>query len=66
MMHFGLFNGEGNPLIEEDKIDLSIPFYGLIETQFGMTYDQSKSRIEEQLYVVSEKNKGLYGFWIFA
>jgi hypothetical protein len=61
MMHFGLYNGE-NPLIEKDKIDLSIPFCGLIESQFGMTYDEYKCKIEEQLYDVYGKIKGYMGF----
>lgn len=62
MMHFGLFDDEGNQLIEETKIDFSIPFCGLIESHFGMTYDEYKSRIEEQLYIVSESIKDYMDF----
>ena len=62
MMHLCLFNDEGNSLIEETKIDFAIPFCGLIESQFGMTYDEYKSRIEEQLNVVYEKIKNYMGF----
>jgi hypothetical protein len=55
MMHFGLINDEGNSLIKEDKIDLSIPFCGLVESQFSMTYYEYKNRIEEQLCSISDK-----------
>lgn len=62
MMHFSLFNIEGTPLIDETQIDLSKPFCGLIESQFDMTYDEYKCKIEEQLSVLSEKIKDYMDF----
>lgn len=58
MMHFELKTNEGVPLIEESKLDLSIPFCGLVESQFeGMTYDTYKNKIEKELIGISESLK---------
>ena len=35
MMHFGLTDKNGFPLISEEKIDLALPFCGLVESQFN-------------------------------
>lgn len=54
MMHFGLFSKEGQSLIAEDLLDLSIPMCGLIETQFNMNYVQYRSKIETELTHISD------------
>ena len=55
MMHFSLMSDDGKPLIQEDKLDLSVPFCGLIESQFNMTYSEYKEKIEsalEEIYAI--------------
>ena len=49
MMHFGLTDKNGLPLISEEKIDLALPFCGLVESQFNMSYEDYKSKLENQL-----------------
>lgn len=49
MMHFGLTDKNGVSLINEEKIDLSLPFCGLVESQFNMSYDDYKAKLEVQL-----------------
>ena len=39
----------GVSLINEEKIDLSLPFCGLVESQFNMSYDDYKAKLEVQL-----------------
>ena len=54
-MHFSLMSDDGEPLIQEDKLDLSVPFCGLIESQFNMTYSEYKEKIEsalEEIYAI--------------
>lgn len=55
MMHFSLMSDDGEPLIQEEKLDLSVPFCGLIESQFNMTYSEYKEKIEsalEEIYAI--------------
>ena len=47
MMHFGLRHKNGKPLIDEQNCNLAIPFCGLIESQFKMTYFEYQRLIEE-------------------
>ena len=54
MMHFGLWSKEGQSLIDENVLDLSIPLCGLIETQFNMDYEQFKNKIEAELAQISD------------
>lgn len=55
MMHFSLVNKDNKPLIEESKLDLSIPFCGLVESQFnGLSYNEYKNKIENELLGISE------------
>lgn len=49
MMHFGLTDKNGVPLVNEEKIDLSLPFCGLVESQFNMSYEDYKTKLEVQL-----------------
>jgi hypothetical protein len=53
MMHFGLLSKEGRPLISEESLDLSVPLCGLIETQFSMSYELYKSKVEAELVNIS-------------
>lgn len=61
MFHFGLHKDK-KPLIEKDYIDFSIPFCGLIESQFDMTYDEYKRKIEEELYNLYVNIRNYLGF----
>ena len=55
MMHFQLRTKDGLSLIKESCIDLSIPFCGLVESQFkNMTYSSYKMKIENELIGASE------------
>lgn len=49
MMHFELKDKKGTPLISEEKFNLSIPFCGLVETQFGYSYADYQVLIEKEL-----------------
>ncbi|WP_373482325.1 hypothetical protein [Acetobacterium sp.] len=62
MMHFGLFSKEGEPLISEKSFDLSVPLCGLIETQFGMSYEIYKSKVEAELIKISDAITNYLGF----
>lgn len=62
MMHFGLTDKHGNPLIAKDKLNLAIPFCGLIETQFGLSYDEYLTRLETQLNSIYQKIKDYLAF----
>ena len=50
MMHFGLKDIKGNSLINEEKFNLALPFCGLVESQFNVSYEEYKSIIESKLY----------------
>lgn len=52
MMHFGLTDRDGNPLIGIDNIDLAKPFCGLIESQFGKSYEDYQTSIEAELTMI--------------
>lgn len=62
MMHFGLTDNDGCSLIDEDKVDLSVPFCGLVESQFNMTYEDYKSKLEAQLISLYEIIKDYLDF----
>ena len=49
MMHFGLKAKDGNSLIDGTYVDLAKPFCGLIESQFGKSYEEYQSCIEAEL-----------------
>lgn len=57
VMHFGLKDNNGNSLISEDKLNLAIPYCGLVESQFEMTYDEYKDRLETRLTHLYQKIK---------
>lgn len=61
-MHFGLTDKDGNSLIAADKLDLAIPFCGLVESQFDMTYDEYKTKLESQLTLVYQKIQDYLAF----
>lgn len=52
MMHFGLRDKAGTPLIDEPHFNLAIPFCGLVESQFDMTYFEYQKLIEDQLLYI--------------
>ena len=62
MMHFGLKDANGSPLIAEDKLNLSLPFCGLVESQFGLSYTEYKSQIEVALLDLYDKLKEYLDF----
>ncbi len=49
MMRFELKGKDGNLLISEEKFNLAIPFCGLIETQFNLSYTDYQALIEKEL-----------------
>ena len=49
MMHFGLKAKDGSSLIDGTYVDLAKPFCGLIESQFGKSYEEYQSCIEAEL-----------------
>lgn len=49
MMHFGLKGKNDSPLIKEEKFNLALPFCGLVESVFDMTYDEYKEKVESEL-----------------
>lgn len=65
MMHFGLTDIDGFPLIKADKLDLAIPLCGLVESQFNMAYDEYKTKLESQLMLVYQKIQEYLAFEIF-
>lgn len=62
MMHFGLVSKTGQALINKDSLDLSIPLCGLIETQFSMSYEQYKSKLEAELIYIADTITNYLGF----
>ena len=62
MMHMGLIENDGTPLISEESFNLSVPFCGLIETQFGLSYSEYKVIIEAELQRIYEKIEKYLGF----
>ena len=62
MMHFGLIDSNGFPLISEEKIDLALPFCGLVESQFDMSYEDYKSKLEVQLTLLYKIIKDYLNF----
>ena len=55
MMHFGLKAKEGSSLIDGTNVDLAKPFCGLIESQFGKSYEEYQSNIEAELESIFDK-----------
>lgn len=55
MMHFGLKDANGTPLITEDQLNLSLPFCGLVESQFGLSYAEYKTNIEKAITDIYNK-----------
>ena len=62
MMHFGLTEKDGIQLISADKFSLSLPFCGLIETHFALSYEEYKKRIETELEDLYRKLEKYLGF----
>lgn len=62
IMHFALTDKYGNPIIADDKLDLAIPFCGLVESQFNMTYGEYQSKLEEQLMIIYRQIKDYLAF----
>ena len=49
MVHFGLTNKNMVPILKDNKINFSVPFCGLVESVFDMTYSDYKEKIETEL-----------------
>lgn len=49
MMHLSLTDKNGQPLVDGDRLCLSVPFCGLVESRFGMPYDRYRQRLEAEL-----------------
>lgn len=62
MMHFELKDKDGNSLIAEENFDLAIPFCGLVETQFGLSYAEYQVMLETELIHLYEKLNIYLGF----
>lgn len=62
MMHFELKDKTGAALIQECALDLSLPFCGLVESQFDMTYSEYKDKIEIALFEIYTAIKNYLGF----
>lgn len=62
MMHFGLKDANGTPLITESQLNLSLPFCGLVESQFGISYELYKTDIENALIDIYNKIKDYLDF----
>ena len=62
MMHFELKDKEGNSLIAEENFDLAIPFCGLVETQFGLSYAEYQMKLETELSHLYEILNRYLGF----
>lgn len=55
MMHFGLKTKQDSSLIEESKVDFSVPFCGLIESQFcDVNYKSYQNNIETELSFIHD------------
>ena len=55
MMHFGLKAKDGSSLIDGTNVDLAKPFCGLIESQFGKSYEEYQSNIEIELESIFDR-----------
>lgn len=62
MMHFELKDKNGVSLISEEMFDLSVPFCGLVETQFGFSYNEYKALIETELSRIYNTINSYLGF----
>ncbi len=62
MMHFELRDKNGTPLIAKEKFNLAIPFCGLVETQFDLSYSEFKEKIEKELFNLYNKLQDYLGF----
>ena len=57
MMHYSFIN-KGTYLIEDQYLDYSIPFYGLVESCFdGKTYESMQQEILSNLKIMSDAIK---------
>ena len=54
MMHFGLTEKDGIQLISADKFSLSLPFCGLIETHFALSYEEYKKAAHNTVRYIEE------------
>lgn len=62
MMHFELKGKDGNSLISEEKFNLAIPFCGLVETQFNISYIDYQKLIEKELGCLYDAINEYLGF----
>lgn len=62
MMHFELKEKAGNSLISEEKLNLAVPFCGLVETQFNLSYNEYQALIEKELVYLYDTISEYLGF----
>ena len=62
MMHFELKDKVGNSHISEKKFNLAIPFCGLVETIFNLSYTDYQALIEKELACVYDVINDYLGF----
>lgn len=62
MMHFELKDKDRAPLIATDKFDLSVPFCGLVETQFSFSYTEYQAQVEAGLKNLYDTINAYLGF----
>lgn len=62
MMHFELKDKDGNSLISEEKLNLAVPFCGLVETQFNLPYNEYQALIERELVYLYDAINEYLGF----
>lgn len=62
MMHFELKDKDGNALISEEKLNLAVPFCGLVETQFNLPYNEYQTLIEKELVYLYDAINEYLGF----
>ena len=61
-MHFELKDKDGNALISEEKLNLAVPFCGLVETQFNLPYNEYQTLIEKELVYLYDAINEYLGF----
>lgn len=62
MMHFELKDKNGNALISKEKFNLAVPFCGLVETQFNLSYIEYQALVEKELVYLYDTINEYLGF----
>lgn len=62
MLHFELKDKDGNALISKEKFNLAVPFCGLVETQFNLSYIEYQALVEKELVYLYDTINEYLGF----